>query len=418
MRNPLKRIKSYWIHIGAAIHSLLLIWITFAIMNSKYVHWDDAEIATFFHLIKNDLLGLDKKPPQEDFLFIDVSKSNELIDHSIQGIKVGNKDITNRKSLADFFSILNTYPYYKQVLCDIRFWDTSPHDSLLKKEIEKTPRLLCSTHMQNGKVRKPIFKVNYSNSDYENSGEFLKMRYIYNDSIKTTPLRLYELLHHKKAKGNGRYFQIDSDQFFNNFILEFRIKDHHYNLEKQNETDAQGNDSSTYKIPNIHLEIFLENARIMKMIKNKEFFEEFLKGKIIVLGDFSDRDLHETLVGELAGPAILINAYLALKEHDNAISWWFLIYLFICFYFISYIMIHPINVFEAAINKITKSDLLKSILSAITYFVLIGLISLFGYILFNFQFSIILLLVYVKIADWVIHMIVYRVFLKERIKVS
>ncbi len=395
--------------ISSFLHSIWLIIFTFIILNSSINHWDDEEIAWLYHHLKKEVIGLDKKPPQQGFYFFDVSESNQLIDVYEDGFLIGNHDITDRKKLAELFELFNKYPVHKYMLCDIQFYEKSPDDSILKVAIEKTPRLLVSSHIDStGGLKKPLFNVDYSCSDYENDGNFFKYRFIHNDSIKTTPLRLYELIHKKEATSHGSYIEIDGNYMFNNFILDHRIRPYHYDHHKESK-QLDDKLEQTYKIGQTHLNQFLEEMGILIQVAGPDEFIKLMKDKIIVLGDFSDRDLHDTISGEIAGPAILMNAYLSLLYGDAKITWRFLLYLFICYFGISYIIFHPADIFEVGIKKLfPRSEILQSILSFLTYFFLILLISFVGYLIFDFQISVIWIIVYVKFADWLVHMLIYK----------
>lgn len=391
--------------IVSAVHALWMVSFSILILNSSLTHWDDTEIATFYNFMRKEVMGLEqKKPPQDKFFFIDVSKSNELIDcYDSRGNHIGEEDYTDRAALARLFKIMNQYPVYEYALCDIQFFIPSPNDSLLKPEIEKTPKLLVSTHFDGNEIKKPLFDVKHSVSDYEiEGGIFFKYKVLYNDSIISTPARLLQEINGAKISGEGSYVKINDQPYFNNFILDYRIREWHYN---ENKEDTVALDSSLlpYKVPTVHLKTFLEGAEIFAQLGNDDFFNDSFKDRIVVIGDFSDRDIHETIVGDIAGPVILLNAYLALAAGDNKVKWSFLIYLYFGFLFISYVMFHPSDPIETAIHKLfPKSAALRSIMGLLNYTVIILLISFIGYLLFDFQISIIILALYTLITSWAI----------------
>lgn len=402
------------IFVVSALHSLVMIKLTTKFMNSPRVHWDDTEIAQAYSFVKKELLGIDVKPPQDRFLFIDVSNSKELIPkYDDYGNLIGNEDITDRAQLAKLFNVMNKYPLYDYALCDIRFWKTSPNDSLLKTSIEKTPKLMVSTHFSGDSIRKPIFDVDWTLSNYHaGTGSFFKYELFYNDSIKTTALSLYEALSGHTFENKGEYASSsDGNTYFNTFILDFRIRPYHY---QENTTDSTIEpDDIPYRIPTIHINTFIEAAEVMAMIENDSFFIDNFKDRIVVIGDFEDRDVHSTIVGDMGGPVIIMNAYLALQFQDNMVNWKFFVYLFFGFFFISYLIFHPNDVIRYSIDTKVKFKLIKVILKAFNNVVFIALISFIGYLIFNFQISIMFLAMYVIVLNSIVNNVVYELIFPQ-----
>ena len=78
-----------------------------------------------------------------------------------------------------------------------------------------------------------------------------------------------------------------------------------------------------------------------------DFNRTFIENRIIVIGDFqSDADMHTTVFGEMPGPLLLLNTYLALKFGDNIIPNALFPILFITFFLLSLIVFQPESLFD------------------------------------------------------------------------
>lgn len=130
------------------------IWMVFLTLVLQYITLTRSDEAGFLRkaaIWKHNILNLDKKPGEGQFVFIDMSKDPETIEDpelaydgndSLKGAQIVIRD---RRKLAYFLRELNHHPgAYTFVLCDILFQDPSPDDSLLGPELKKARRLLCT----------------------------------------------------------------------------------------------------------------------------------------------------------------------------------------------------------------------------------------------------------------------------------
>ena len=372
------------------LHGLFLTLLTIFIAQSDIVHWDDEELVWVNQFVKKQILKIESKPEDSEFIFINVSFDNLLVDkYDENGFLLGNQDITDRKKLAYFLSSIRKANNHKVAFCDIRFIHPSPYDSLLAPQLQHTPRLICSTHK--GLDSLQLFKSNYAYSDYANDGSFLKFRYLSKEGKKTTPVRLFEELHQSPIKKSFGLIKVDNNYLLNNSILDMRIREFDYKANKS------VSDSSNYHIKYVQLGDLIK----LDTLLGQTFIQEQVKDRIIVLGDFEDRDLHSTVSGNLAGPVLIINAYLALKNSDNEITFFFLFFLTICFFIISLFIFFDLGKsFSQSISNSRFFSRFQFIIELVGYFLVLFLLSLFCYIWFEVQISIIIIAVYIKLVSW------------------
>ena len=201
-----------------------------ALINAGTIsHWDDSEIASFFHFLKHDVFESKKSFDEAGFLFIDVSNSNELVQkHDGEGKLIGNQYIANRKTLAKFLDIVSHYNVHEYILCDILFESESPNDLLLKEAFGKTKRIVVSSHHEKDSLIPPKFNVPYSASDYRDQNSFFKYE-MYHKNHKSTALTLLDGAEQSSIPNAFDLVKKDGKWWFNKFVVDFRIHPHHHN---------------------------------------------------------------------------------------------------------------------------------------------------------------------------------------------
>jgi hypothetical protein len=153
-----------------------------------------------------------------------------------------------------------------------------------------------------------------------------------------------------------------------------------------------------------------------------EYIHDFTKDKIIIVGDLDNRvDVHKTIYGDMLGPVILLNAFLALENSDNQITWYFILFLLGGYMLISYICFRQVDILEGwlfrwlpkwlAIPGYVK-EMMESFASYLLYF---GLLSILSYMLFNFHLTIFLISIYMQVLEWIIKNIRRRVEQSETV---
>jgi hypothetical protein len=368
---------------------------------------------------KRLVLHIEKKPSRSKFLFVGVSWDKALIDKlDADGLPIGNQAITDREKIARFIHVLNKKPdNHKFIVMDIFFKDPSPSDSMLQTEFRKLKNHLVSYHKRHDQnvPDLPVIKADHGLSDYENSeegllgisaGGFAKYKLIQGDTLKTLPLRMFEKLNNRKLE-NGWLYDVldDGTPVFPTFVVDHRIRS--YDL-------FEAPDSLRY-----------ERAYLGELVNlPDDFIWELTKDKIIIMGDFEDRDLHETIYGSMPGPLILTNAYLALENLDNRIYWLFILLLFIGYFLISYKCFYSRDFIVGTILSkwFGFVKLNRLTLSFLGYFFFFMALSLLSFFLFDTHLSILLLAVYMEVIDtvrnWIIKFIARRRMKNKSIAVN
>ncbi len=468
----------------STLNTIVMLGISFFLLSTPYILPDEFALIRYSSITKNLLLDWNEKPDTNRFLFINVAWDRVLVpkpDPDIADHSIGVEPVTDRAKLIGLLHLLKNNPTHQFIVFDIYFKGSTAHDSLLTELLNSTPNLLVSYHRdENDKPEFPDLKIKKLGlSDIETTDDkCLKFKIFYNDSIKTTPLLLYEQIHKKMFEKKRGLFFLDQKPILNSFILDYKIRNFHYankiypkvhlgewisnafgiyaedafglennpsqnnpkedkatqawldSIQKatQKTTDTLPKKSDEKKIDD-QTQAWLDSiqksnpAMVKDDVKPTDFEADFgnleqlydlayldtsyanafiyplLKDKIIFVGDFEDRDMHETIYGKTPGPIILLNAFLALEAGDNVIQGWFLVYLFIAFWFISYMNFTYEHVYMEWIGKLTRRKKTTAIEALTLYLIYFGIVSIVSFFLFNMHVGVLVLAFYIYLID-------------------
>jgi hypothetical protein len=224
-----------------------------------------------------------------------------------------------------------------------------------------------------------------------NGDDFFRYKTIFNDSLKTIPLRMHEEISGNRFT-NGEYLYSKAGSFtfyLNNFTLDYRIRP--YDLFEREDK---------YMMVNLGQELL--------QLKDSDI-QDLVKGRIVVVGDFVERDKHNTIFGQMPGSFIITNAYLALKAEDNKITLLYLLFLFTGFFVMSMFIFSPTDKLKNYLDKVFPySRAVQWILSYLTYATYLTLMALLSYIMFNIFMNVIVISVYAKVVDWAVERKFYK----------
>ena len=359
-----------------------MLGLTYYWLQQNITYGDEVTLVKFTSILRRIILGNEQKPDRNEVLFVNVSHDLTLIDLlDSDGFPVGNQPIVDRKKLAEF--LLRVQNRHQYILCDIFFADASPDDSVFQAALNKTKKIVASYHLNGTALDTPIFRVNRGISDYETyDGMFFKFPILHQDTLPSSPLVLYRDITKSNYPINNFTTWLNAKQSLNTFIVDFRVRP--YDLF---EAPLQ----KRYAVINLG-EI---------LMANDSMFQAMIQDKIIILGDFLKHDIHETFYGDIPGPLILYNVFLALRAKDNIISPFILLFLLITYFILSY------NIF--AVKKLQNRrffgvlynlPLGKFFIEYISNFLFLGVSSVICYFIFNIHLNILLLGLYLNGLDY------------------
>jgi len=373
---------------GVVFHALFLTLITIGLQYVSFVRADELAFFKVFSVVKDLLTPKNVKPLAGHIIFLDVSKDLQLADDSTNtgydgkdGLAGAKIVITDRSKLAKFFSIVNQHKGgYRFILCDVNFEIRAPNDSGLKASIERTQKLIVSANIQGSQLIPPIFKVDYGGVTYQaSSGYFAKLPIFYNDSLKSLPALMAERINGKRFSRSHGINLENGYPAFNTVIPELYYRTN----DLVSQTGSHG----------------ANFFYLGEVINNKDFFNKYLKDKVIIIGNFST-DLHKSFLGNMPGSLILLDAYLSLANNSLQIRWEWSLFLFALYLVISYfIFLKPEVKLEKLHGKIKVKMLSGLVKTYITYIGVLIIADLLSYLFFQILISLFYIASYLTILE-------------------
>ena len=290
------------------LHGMVLFIVLWLITNSSYTSAADEGILEKVNSLEAAIFNRGTHRA-DSFVFINVSKDQKLV---ADPADYGEIPITNRARLAGLFKVLaDNGNRHKFVLCDIFLENPDEDDSLLTAAIKRCTKLLFPYHITADTLQKPCIDVPVALSDFVTyTGNFSKFKLLYADTVQTTPIVLLKAIDKRKYPASFLDFRSIFPQYYiQNADLAVKRKYPYYNL-----------------------------GELLMLAEMESFYTEFLKDKFIVIGNF-DTDVHHTPVGNVAGPLILLDTYLSIRN-KHAVSWWWAIFMVAVLTGVSYILLY------------------------------------------------------------------------------
>lgn len=368
------------------INAFTALLLLFILQKVYLLPGEDSSVFFYGPVIKNKILSSNSLPDAKDFLLINTHYDNMLVDGYSDGIPMGNVSIVDRQNLTFLFNKIAKQDSHKYIICDIFFDNESVFDSLLGKAIGGTRNHIIPRKDSLQQTLKYFRDLNSGLVDLSTvAGTFYKYK-LYNEKLnaKSIPLKVYEDLNNVRFKDYGLFARLGKKLIFNDFVPEHKLNS--YNLLE----------AKTYPVINLN-----EIIRV-----NDVNFGSYIKDRIIVIGNFNT-DMKNTIYGNIPGPLIILNSYLALENNDNKISFFLIFMVFIVFACFSFIIITPKDKIESTLLKI---PVIGGFLVGIGYVLSMTLIALVIYLLFNNNLN----LAYIGFFFYLENLILHRTYYFEK----
>lgn len=305
----------------AFIMALVLLFITWFADGLPYSFGGEDLIMKSIHII-DLIIPTQHKVIDDKYLLINVSFDKELATKDDEyDMHIGNIAITDREKLYRFLELIEGSSY-SCLGIDI-FFDpdiSTEYDESLFNQISKMDRLVVACHsdkmpenrIENSKVAFSDYNINI----YDNG--FSKFTFLSSKQGESLALKLYNL-----SSDNIIDFKSPVNQ--KNIYLYFR--------NPINERfSAEGNNNWYYL-----------GSEILN-VYDKETIQNLVDDKIIIIGDFEGDDMHDTYIGQVSGPTIILNGIEALFHEDYKIKITSIITLFIVFFIICIFLTYGITI--------------------------------------------------------------------------
>lgn len=374
----------------SAINAVVVFVLCYSVDNLPYSFVGDATLGQRFEQFKQLFSQKDDEIPSE-LLLINVAYDRELVEINDEfGLPKGNIDITNRCKLIELLSRLNDSDY-KYIILDVSFSNEhhTPQDSALFSLIRNMDRIVVAKSETIQIADSILFKkARYSDySTHISESNFVKYEYIRNGE-PALPYQVYLDLHGSKIRSFAGFHFFQGRLANKSIVLRHPIKLwNKFNTVSDNTFIAE---PQYYNLGSDILDIGID---ISSLAKNK----------IVVIGDFTENDLHDTYLGKIAGPIININAFYALVNDNLSIPYTEIGVLFLLYFAISFVIMKGISIKTLLpFVKNIKSKTFDFLLSFIGLSFVLTIIALLWYIMFGLDINILIPSLYFSIFGIII----------------
>lgn len=251
-----------------------------------------------------------------DVVYIDVTYDKTLIPRVRQdGFPIGEVAITDRHKLFYLLQQLSADTSYRGIILDVSLNASTPTDadSALAGLLCQMPRTVISHATERGLIDARLQQMAGQTAYPTGASEAGFVKYpLLQDDEESMPLKLYGLTEGRKLR------HIVGNLYLDGWAL------------------ACGNlfTTLTCRVPST------DTLYLGDDIVEGDFLamqgKGFLRDKVIVIGAISEGDIHNSYAGDISGPEINLNTYMALKHGQHRIGFLTLMMLAGFFYLLSF----------------------------------------------------------------------------------
>jgi hypothetical protein len=376
------------------LHSFVLLFMGYFWLGTSYTFEDEALLIKWSTVIKKKILDIDPKPSSDKVLFVNTARCKIPYYTHSEGLSLNPSVelITDRKKLASFLDQLIPYKdSISLIVVDILLDMPAEGDSLLQEKFKELgDKVLAVSYMPEiDSIVPPRFHVPYALSTYRSSEEmFFKYPVAYKGH-ETVPTVMYEKTTGSVIKKRGLFFRDNKKFILKSPVTDLKVTMDDFRL--SNDLHQSG-----FAVHN------LETLTALGNFMDKEDLGKLFSGKMILIGDFST-DIHKTVRGPMPGLLVLYNAYLTLVNGENVMTLGWLLLMIAGFTWITFQILSGNGLYLLDDLKMKfSSRWVHFLLESLDEMLYLIILTTFSYFLFNIHLSILILFLYLKIAELVL----------------
>jgi CHASE2 domain-containing sensor protein len=378
-------LREHWKIVAlSALHALLLAFLTLVWMNLSWEFGDEVIVARINQIARYEIINPKNKVVEQfkkDLVLVNTSYDKTLIDYE-DDYGAGNKPVTDRKKLSDFFKVINQSGQRPSlVVVDIIFDNPSPDDSLLTNQLRKIDNLVISSEL--GKDGKPVMPwpgLNFALAQYQTTtGMFLKYNLI-SDTVHYLPTAMYYETQGIRFREWGGVARSDPGWWLNSFIVDLPVRKAHI-------------DNGEVLMWNLGEALSFPPEDVQNLVANK----------IIIVGDIHEYDIHQTLLGQQPGPLIVANAYLGMLQGIPRIKLLDGFLIFVMYFLSTMYVLHWRRHKEKLMIIPGRLKFGKFAVGYLTYILVFSLYSIFLYLLTSRHFQLLIFGLYFNLFEYLVN---------------
>lgn len=359
-RKLFKRSKELMHILFAIVHAAWVLLLCYLLGNSACSLGGEEQLIKHLYFIK-DNLNLIKNEVPESLLAVNVAYDKQLIEWCDEyDIPVGNLAITNRQELLEFLLQAKAANNYDYIMLDVSFERgiETLVDSALFDTISRMERIVIPCH-DGVNIADSILLPKVAYADYRtsvNESNFVKYQYINNDK-PSVAWKMYSDHTGCLYSHWGPFSFCNGHLCHRSLFLNFSV----------NQDEGAYTSNGKKNFYNLGVDLLNENGNID--------FASLFRDKIIIIGDLTENDIHETYAGDISGAYINYNAFLALMNDKQYVNFFDMAILFVIYFMITLFLIWNISLFDyLPLLKNVKSLFFRFIFSLCGFSVLLTIV--------------------------------------------
>lgn len=366
------------------LHAFVLAALTFYWMSLDWEFGDEVVVARINQINRYLLLSNEDEEAadlKKDLFLLNCSYDKILVPYSDDNGS-GMRAISDRKKLTEFLRIVNNTPTNTKVIVwDLFIDDASEYDSALFAEMHRAKNLLISSYQEtDGVISKPVPGLSYALAQYSTTSDiFLKYHILQNDSTPYMPAAIYQRLHNERISSLGG-FAWHHGLWQNSFIVDLPIRRAHM-------------DQNEFPVWNL--------GELIDSFSEKEI-QTMLQNKFIVVGDFYENDLHQTLLGTQPGPLIIVNSYLAILRGIPRISFLDFFFVFILYFAVTVYLFRLKTHRTRIAGNLYKKKAARFLLKYFTYIFIFAIYTFMVYLITRKHLQILIFAFYFNLLEFLL----------------
>lgn len=352
-----------WAFLGGFVAVLVFL----ANTSSKLSLGLETELIEKYEALKAIVNGERSQNIAHDVLMIDITYDRQLTDvYDDIGMPIGNTDLTDRYKLFELLKYLHDNVSYRFVVLDVELSERGP-----RTEIDDSLcNVICS--MNNILIPYPTNGNSLERRIEQKSASAYYIANLWNDKCSK-----YSLYNDNKPTIAMKMYQEMTESEFKSFLGIAWTKDGLlpsalpvsliYAVYGPYWSDGQ----KTYYRLGADI---LDSGDISNI-------KEMANNKLVLIGDFEERDMHDTYIGSQPGILIHYNAFKALEDHRAFLGYFFLFCLWLFCFIISVFQLNDISL-ASIISRLmrVKSSIWKTILLWVDYVIILNVFCILAYI--------------------------------------
>lgn len=371
-------------------NAVVLFLLCYFVDNSPYSFLCDATLGQHVDQLKQAISPTNEEIPDE-LLFVNVAYDRELVEIKDEfGFPKGNIDITDRTKLLNFLSQLKDSDY-RYIILDVSFSDkySTPQDSALFNTIAGMKNIVVAKSDE-FELADPILLEKACYTDYSYhilENNFVKYEFIRNGE-PTIPYKMFMDLYGNSISSFAGFYFFNGKLASKSVVLRYPIT--LWNRVTSNSDDREIGKLNYYNLGSDILDLGVDVPSLAKE-------------KIVVIGDYTENDMHDTYMGPIAGPVINVNAFYALVNDDLSIPYLEIIFLLILYFAISLYLLKEIDIskYIPRVKKI-KSATFHFVFSLIGLSFVLTFIAIIWYIIWGIDINILIPSLYFSLFGLII----------------